>query len=304
MQTTNQNKINKKHKDTLLFFLFGREENKPYLLELYNALRDSDSAPISDINEIELNTIENVIYLGRKNDVSFLIDTEMNLYEHQSSYNPNMPLRGVIYWAMLMQKWLEAQNKNLALYTRSRLAIPTPQHIVFYNGYEKRPATEELHLSDAFMKPCSGYEWTVTVYNINAGYNDTLLQKCQPLKEYADFTSNVHKNIAMGIPPADAVDIAYETAERGPCLGAFFRQHRMEVTNMLLTTFDEKEYWDFIRKEAREEGLAEGLEQGLLALISTLKTANFSAADAYELIKNNKEFADVEKEVVERYYGE
>ncbi len=254
--------VNRNYKDTLFFFVFGREENKRYLLDLYNALRESEEPPIVDVNELELNTIENVIYLGRKNDVSFLIDAEMNLYEHQSTYNPNMPLRGVIYWSALMEKWLEKHGRE-RLYRSALLRIPTPKHIVFYNGVEERPAIEEMRLSDAFMKPTDGYEWKVVVYNINAGYNDNLLQECQPLQEYAEFNGNVQRNVASGMSLRDAVDAAFEAAEHGKCLGCFFRQHRAEVTNMILETFDEKEYIDMVRADAHESGLKEGHESGL-----------------------------------------
>ncbi len=261
-QKTHQATVNRKYKDSLFFFVFGREENKRYLLDLYNALREGEEAPIVDVNELELNTIESVIYLGRKNDVSFLIDSEMNLYEHQSTYNPNMPLRGVIYWSALMEKWLEKHGKK-RFYRRTLLRIPTPKHIVFYNGVEERPAIEEMRLSNAFIKPTDGYEWKVVVYNLNAGYNDTLLQKCQPLHEYAEFNENVQKNVASGMFLKDAVDAAFEVAEHGECLGSFFRQHRAEVTNMILETFDEKEYIDMVREEGREDGLREGRESGI-----------------------------------------
>ncbi len=310
-----EKRINRKYRDSLFFFIFGREENKRFLLDLYNALLEPGTAPISNISELEITTIENVIYLGRKNDVSFLVGAEQDMYEHQSSYNPNMPLRGVLYWALLMEKWLGKQKKKLALYSRKLLKIPAPRHIVFYNGLEKRPAVEELHLSDSFIKPMPGYEWTTTVYNINPGYNDVLLKNCRVLKEYAEFTGNVQKNVMAGMALPDAVEEAYKLAVQGECLGEFFRQHRMEVTTMLLTTFDEKEYLDYVREESREEGRLEGrLEgersgiekgrrEGLAAMISTLKLAGMSFDKAYSLIIQSPQYADVSKEEMENLYN-
>ncbi len=254
--------INKKYKDSLFFFVFGREENKAYLLDLYNALREPGEAVISDISELELNTIENIIYLGRKNDVSFLIDAEMNLYEHQSTYNPNMPLRGLLYWSALMEKWLETQGKR-HLYSSKLLKVPAPRHVVFYNGTECRPATEELRLSDAFMKLIPGYEWTTVVYNINPGFNEELLKKCQPLSEYAEFTGTVQQNVALGMDLKEAVEVGYDVAAGGECLGAFFRKHRAEVKRMILEAFDEKEYLVMMQENAREDGLEEGRKEGL-----------------------------------------
>ncbi len=309
-----EKRINRKYKDSLFFFVFGREENKRFLLDLYNALIEPGTVPIQSIDELEITTIEDVIYLGRKNDVSFLVDAEQDMYEHQSSYNPNMPLRGVLYWAMLMEKWLGKQKKKLALYSRKLLKIPVPRHIVFYNGLEKRPALEELHLSDAFMKPMPGYEWTTTVYNINPGCNDALLKNCQALREYAEFTGNVQKNVMAGMALPDAVEEAYKLAVEGECLGEFFRQHRMEVTNMLLTTFDEKEYLDYVREESHEEGRLEGerlgkekgrleeRKEGLRAMISTLKLAGIPLDKAYSLIIQSPQYAEVSKEEVETLY--
>ncbi len=330
-----EKRINRKYKDSLFFFVFGRAENKRFLLDLYNALIEPGTIPIHSVDELEITTIENVIYLGRKNDISFLVDSEQDLFEHQSTYNPNMPLRGILYWAMLMEKWLGKQKKKLALYGKKLLKIPAPRHVVFYNGLENRPAVEELHLSDAFIKPMPGYEWTTRVYNINPGYNDTLLKNCRALREYAEFTGNVQKNVLAGMPLPQAVEEAYKFAVEGECLGEFFRQHRMEVTNMLLTTFDEKEYLDYVREESYEEGRLEGRlegersgmekgrlegerlgkekgiqtgrleerKEGLRAMAATLKLANIPLDEAYSLIIQSPQYAEVSKKEVAEHYN-
>ena len=36
---------------------------------------------------------EDAVYLGMRNEVSFIIVDALNLWEHQSTYNPNMPMR-------------------------------------------------------------------------------------------------------------------------------------------------------------------------------------------------------------------
>ncbi len=322
-----ERRINRKYKDSLFFFVFGRQENKRFLLDLYNALLEPGTEPVQSVDELEINTIENVIYLGRKNDVSFLVGAEMDLYEHQSTYNPNIPLRGALYWAMLMEKWLEKTKKKHALYGKNIIKIPAPRHIVFYNGADIRPTVEALRLSDAFIKPMPGYEWTTMVYNINPGYNDTLLKNCQALREYAEFTGNVQKNVQAGMALPEAVEEAYKLAVEGECLGEFFRQHRMEVTQMLLTTFDEKEYLDYVREESerigiekgRIEGERSGIEkgrlegeckgrleerqEGLIAMISTLKLAGIPLDKAYELIIQSPQYAGVSKEDVEKQYN-
>ena len=73
--------IRRNHKDRLFVKLFGDPDNKENLLSLYNALNDRS---YDDPNELEINTIEDVIYMGRKNDVSCIIDAHMNLFEHRA----------------------------------------------------------------------------------------------------------------------------------------------------------------------------------------------------------------------------
>ena len=67
----------------------GQKSKKKKLLRLYNALNNSD---YEDENLLEITTIENVIYLGVKNDLSFLVDMSLYLMEYQGSWNGNMPL--------------------------------------------------------------------------------------------------------------------------------------------------------------------------------------------------------------------
>jgi len=97
--------INVKYKDRLFRLLFGREENKEAILSLYNALNNSD---YKDVSELELYTIEDVIYIKMKNDVAFILESYLSLWEQQSTYNPNMPVRGLMYYAKMMINILKA----------------------------------------------------------------------------------------------------------------------------------------------------------------------------------------------------
>ena len=119
---------NPEYKDRLFKFIFGREteESKRWRLQLYNALNKTN---FTNPDELKINTIENVIYITMHNDISFLVDSEMNLYEEQSSYNPNMPLRGYLYFSILYQKYLKENKKNLI--SSTRVMIPTPKFYVF-----------------------------------------------------------------------------------------------------------------------------------------------------------------------------
>jgi len=140
--------INREYKDRLFRLIFADEKNKANTLALYNALNNSS---YTNEDDLEITTIEDAIYLKMKNDLSFVIADTMNLYEQQSTHNPNMPLRGFLYFSNLYEKYL-SQNE-LTLHVNSLVKIPTPNYIVFYNGVSKRPAIEKLQLSDAFQIP-------------------------------------------------------------------------------------------------------------------------------------------------------
>ena len=169
MNKNNENQLiknqNREYRDRLFKAIFGRDtdESREWRLSLYNALNGTN---YKDASLLKLNTIENVIYITMKNDVSFLIDFEINLFEQQSSYNPNMPLRGLIYFSQLYQTYLAENDKSLL--STLPVKIPTPRFVVFYNGDREIDDTEELKLSDSFMNYSTDgkFEWTATVINI------------------------------------------------------------------------------------------------------------------------------------------
>ena len=136
---------NKEYKDRLFHFLFGREEHKGWTLSLYNAVRGSD---YTNAEEIRINTIDDVLYLGMHNDISFLIVGELNLFEQQSSFNPNMPLRMLQYTAKLYSKHVKQNHLNF--YGSRLLELPVPKLVVFYNGSTDKPDEMTLNLRDSF----------------------------------------------------------------------------------------------------------------------------------------------------------
>ena len=164
-------KITRSYKDSLFRMVFrGKKE----LLDLYNAINGTD---YNDPDALIVTTIENVIYMGLKNDVSFLIEDVMNLYEQQSSWNPNMPLRGLFYFSNIYQGYIA--EHHLDIYSSTLLKLPTPRYIVLYNGLKTEPDRQELYLSPAFMKPdgIPCLECTAQIININFGHNKELLEK-------------------------------------------------------------------------------------------------------------------------------
>ena len=199
-----------------------------------------------------------------KNDISFLIDSQLNLYEQQSSYNPNMPLRGLMYFAELYQKHLTKQDRDL--FTTALVKIPTPNFVVFYNGSRDMPDVTKLRLSEAFEIPAENgdFEWTATMLNINAGRNKTLLQKCKPLYHYSCYVDRVKTNVRSGMTKENAVSEAVNFAIQNDFLDGYFKIQKAEVLNMSLTEFDQEAYDRHRFNEGKEAGIAEGKRKNAL----------------------------------------
>ncbi|MBR6296865.1 MAG: hypothetical protein IKR40_10375 [Treponema sp.] len=254
---------NREYKDRLFKAIFGRdtEESKRWRLDLYNALNDSN---YTDPDELQLNTIENVIYITMHNDVSFLIDDQICLYEQQSSMNQNMPLRGLLYFSQLYQKYLAENKKDPN--RGGMIMIPTPKFIVFYNGLGETPDEFEMHLSDAFKSPdkSGNYEWTVYVKNINENHCQTLQKNCKALYDYSRFVAMVRENAQIGFSDSDAIERAVDEAIKGNLLDGFFRRQKAEVIGMILEEFDEELYKQNVREDGYLEGVTDGQRQKAL----------------------------------------
>ena len=252
-------KVNRKYKDVLFRFIF---RDKKDLLSLYNAINGTDN---KKPEELEINTLENVIYMKMKNDLSFLVGASMNLYEHQSTWNPNMPLRGLFYFAELYERYINGQGYRLTGSTR--IPLPFPNYIVFYNGLEWEAERTELALSEAFEEQREGLrpalECRATILNINSGHNRELMEKCRRLHEYAEFIQRIRDNLQKGMALEKAVEKSIEYCLAHGILADILRKCQMEVQNMLLEEYDEKAEREYLRKESLEEGIKQGIEQGI-----------------------------------------
>ncbi len=237
--------INKKYKDRLFCLLFGNAEYKENILSLYNALCHTEYKSIEDI---KIYTIDDVIYIQMKNDVSILLDSFLHLWEQQSTFNPNMPIRGFMYFGKMYDRYITENEKSL--YGRTLTKIPTPRYTVLYNGIEKQPDVIKLRLSDAFMVPdISGdFEWTATMINLNDGQNDELLDACRPLKEYMILINEIRKNSEI-MEFEQAVDYSVCYCIENNILKEFLQKHRSEVVDVCITEYNEKTFIDGMRKE-------------------------------------------------------
>ena len=248
---------NRQYKDRLFKKVFSTKED---LLSLYNAVNGTD---YHNPDDVEINTIEDFIYMSMKNDVSFLIYDVMNLYEHQSSPNPNMAFRGFLYLAELYRSMFE-NHKDL--YSSRLISLPTPQFIVFYNGEADAPDESFINMSDAFSGKIVGepaLECRARLLNINYGHNKELMHKCKRLHDYSALIQRIRDNLSKGLDNQSAIDTAVDSCIKEGILIDILQKHRLEVTQVLLTEYDEKLHIDNEKNISYEEGVAEGLEIGI-----------------------------------------
>ena len=250
--------VRRDHKDRLFHSLFGDERNKKNTLELYNAVNGS---AYTDEDALTITTIEDAIYLGMKNDVSFLIGNTLNVYEHQSTYNPNMPVRGLMYFGKLYAKFLE-ERPALNVYKSKIVQLPTPKYIVFYNGLKAKEDRLELKLTDAFDRPEeSCIELTAVMLNINHGRNRELMERTKTLSGYAALVDRIRNN-GKAKEPEEAVRDAVDSCIEDDILKDYLISHRAEVIGMLTRELTEEEIAEIHFENGREEGREEGRKEG------------------------------------------
>ena len=253
-----QNKVQRNVKDRLFRFLFDKDREA--LLQLYNALNGTE---YQDASQLQVVTIESAVYVVMKNDLAFILAGTLSLYEHQSTYNANMPVRFLIYLAEEYQKLIE--QAETSLYGTRRIMLPAPQCVVFYNGEKDAPEEEILRLSDAFADKTqdAAVELRVRMLNINYGHNRSLMDKCHVLEEYAQFVEISRQYMGGGMPVRDALEGAVQYCMEHGILYDTLRNYRSEVLGMLLEEFDVDKYERTIRMEGLEQGIEQGIELGI-----------------------------------------
>ena len=254
MVTTNE--VNREYRDRLFKFIFGNPQNKEWTLSLYNAVNGSS---YTDVKALKLNTIENAVYMGMKNDVSFLVDNTLSFYEQQSTFNPNMPMKFLIYAGMVYSKYVE-ESKSYHRYSSVQQKAPTPKCVCFYNGTAEKEDRVILSLKDAFEDGTNpDIEVKVTMININYGHNKEILNACRPLEEYAWFVDRVRQNQELTETLEEAIDAAIDELVEDSVIKPFLISNRAEVKRMCITEYDEARTF----AEQREEGIEIGIEIGI-----------------------------------------
>lgn len=282
--------INRTYKDRLFKIIF---EGKKELLSLYNALTGKN---YQNPDELEINTIDDVIYMHLKNDMSFILDDWQNLFEQQSTFNPNQPLRGFFYFADLYK----VKYFGKKIYSTRLLKIPTPQYIVFYNGTANMPDKKELRLSDAFQQPTEQPDIEVVAHmlNINYGHNKELMERCRKLKEYAQFIDIIRHYLKENEHWSNeqAISKAIDDCIKNNILRDILQKERLRVMASILSEFDEVGYKEMIRQEAYEDAYEdayeEGVEYGVKTLIEFVQDIGYSKEDATTLVKQRFHLSD------------
>lgn len=247
--------VNRTYKDALFKKVF---KDKQVILDLYNAIRKTD---YTDVAAVQVNTIDRVVFLGTENDVSFIIDDILNIYEHQSTQNRNMPIRGLLYLAELYKDYI--RENELDIYGNRRVQLPKPIYLVFYNGTEEQPDYEEIYLKDAFKEtevPDSNFlDFKAVMLNINYGHNKELMEQCRPLKEYAIFVDMIRENLDRGMKIQQAAHKTVEKCLEKGILKDILLKEKGEIGDMITICYDEELH----RKREAEYHEEIGEERGI-----------------------------------------
>ena len=277
----NEYKVARNHKDLLLRAIF---RNKEEMLSLYNGLNGSS---YTDTSALEITTLENAVYMSVQNDVSFVFLSEVYMIEHQSSVNPNMPLRNLQYITKVLSKLAAEED----IYGSRLISLPTPRFVVLYNGTEPLPEKSVLRLSDAYEKKQEEpeLELITTVLNINEGYNEGLKNACRLLKDYTILITKIReKQKTMELQYA--VYLAIEECIREDVLKEFLVKHRAEVLAMMLYDYNMEKHIKSEKAYEYERGMERGIEQGIekntiLMLRNLMQTMNITEAEAKKYLK-------------------
>ena len=261
MNQTTESQVNRLYKSRIFAMLY---QDKKELLDLYNAISGKH---YEDPELLEINTLENAIYMTMRNDLSFLIDFRLSLYEHQSTYSPNLPLRDLFYISDLYSGMVKDEN----LYGIKLVQIPAPQFVIFYNGMKEMPDRTVLRLSDAYSvkEENPALELTAVMLNINRGHNEKLKGLCKSLKDYSEYTARV-REYADTMPISEAVEQAICECIQEGILAEFLKQNRAEAKQVSIYEYDEEKhmrqeretFWEDGWAAGREEGIREGEERG------------------------------------------
>ena len=282
--TAEKPSVVQKYKDTIFRMIYS---DKRELLVLYNAV---SGGAYTEPEQLEVVTLEQAIYMAMKNDVSFILDTRLSLYEQQSTVCPNMPLRDLMYVA----KQFELLTVGKEIYSTRLIRLPAPRFITFYNGKQKQPEQLEQKLSDAYYgredagEDVPNLELRVLQLNINPGYNEELKRRCPTLLEYVEYVECVRK-YEKSMPLREAVEAAVEECIGNGVLRDFLMREKAKVISMSIFEFDQERYERTIRDESWEDGWNDGWSEGQDAKLISLVCRKLRKGKGVEAIADELE---------------
>ena len=244
--------VNRNYKDSVFTALFSDPD---LLRELYCAL---DGATLPKDAPVSINTLEKVLFMDLYNDISFKIDGKLIvLIEHQSTINPNMAVRLLIYITHVLEALIESKT----LYSTTPVKIPWPEFFVLYNGRDAYPDKTIMKLSDHFENPKELglveksrplLELEVKVLNINEGRNEHVVNRCRKLAEYSAFMAKARSFTDELGSKEEGIKTAIKFCVKHGILKEFLEKHSGEVLSMLLTEWNTEDCIAVRCEEIRE----------------------------------------------------
>ena len=281
--------VNRIYKDRLYKMIFN---DKSELLKLYNAINGTH---YDDPAMLTITTLDNAIYMTMENDLSFIIDMRLALYEQQSTVNPNLPLRFLMYITDIYS----AYTKDMNIYGSKKVQIPLPSFVIFYNGVKSQPDRTEFFLSELFHPTTDqpALELKAVMLNINKGHNQELMNACHTLRDYSEYVARI-RTYSAEMPLTDAVEKAITECIRENILRDFLLKNRAEAKAMSIYEYDEEKTLRMFREEGYEDGERNGKIQATIemclefnlssdAIVQKLMTKfQFSENQAQEYLDN------------------
>ena len=281
--------VNRIYKDRLYKMIFN---DKSELLKLYNAINGTH---YDDPAMLTITTLDNAIYMTMENDLSFIIDMRLALYEQQSTVNPNLPLRFLMYITDIYS----AYTKDMNIYGSKKVQIPLPSFVIFYNGVQSQPDRAEFLLSELFHPTSNepALELKAVMLNINKGHNQELMNACHTLRDYSEYVARI-RTYSAEMPLTDAVEKAITECIHENILRDFLLKNRAEAKAMSIYEYDEEKTLRMFREEGYEDGERNGKIQATIemclefnlssdAIVQKLMTKfQFSENQAQEYLDN------------------
>ncbi|GHU29887.1 hypothetical protein FACS1894172_01950 [Spirochaetia bacterium] len=249
------------YKDTVFRQIFGQPKNA---LELYNIISGTNYSPDTPV---QMKQVSDDLQTELENDIAFIIKIDnvnklVILIEHQSTINPNMPLRFLAYVCHIYRTMIA--DNDLDLYGKKQIQLPQPEFIIAYNGY-KQWNEKYLKLSTMFPEGISApsgtqLELTVKIVNIKPDSDDILIPEGSELYIYSTLVDKIeYYRRQNGITNKDAFRLAYEY-----CMSKGLKSEIFDRWEELYMNFDKyfSLEWQW-KREGYEEGVEEGIEKGI-----------------------------------------